>query len=87
MAIAVVSCAAFRSSAYAREGAVKVDCNNCDGVSLGNICDTYSAGSELVAIACEAVATPGRGSLKNCGSDGNTCRPFFNLVRNDLLGS
>ncbi|MGH8490058.1 MAG: hypothetical protein ACREXS_14620 [Gammaproteobacteria bacterium] len=35
MAIALTSCAAFGSSAHAAEGAVKVDCDNCDAVSLG----------------------------------------------------
>jgi hypothetical protein len=76
-------------AAHAFEGAVKVACggNNCDLVSLGQICDTFSRGSEPVAIACENVATPGRGVLRVCGGGGGTCRPFGGLFRSDLLGS
>jgi hypothetical protein len=76
-------------AAHAAEGAVKVACgtNNCDLVSLGQICDTFSPGSEPIALSCENTATPGRGVLRACGAGGGTCRPFGGLVGGDLLGS
>jgi hypothetical protein len=75
--------------AHAFVGAVKVACpnNNCDAVSLGQICDTMRAGSFPVGLSCENTATPGRGTPRACGAAGGTCTPFGALVRTDLLGS
>jgi hypothetical protein len=74
-------------AAQANEGTVKVDCkNNCDNVTLGQICDTFALGSEPVAISCENTANPGSGTPRSCGIGGTTCQPF-RLTRNDRLGA
>lgn len=77
------------AAAHASEGAVKVACgaNNCDNVTLGQICDTFVLNSEPIGLSCENTATPGRGTAVPCGIGGGTCTPFGGLVRNDLLGS
>src|SRR5688500_9683317 len=76
-------------AAHAAEGSVKVACcdNNCDNVELGQICDTFSLGSEPIALSCENIATPGRGTARSCGAAGGTCTAFGGLIRVDLLGS
>jgi hypothetical protein len=63
------------AAAHAGEGAVKVACgdNNCDNVTLGAVCDTFSIGSEPVALSCENTATPGGGTPKPCGAAQGTC--------------
>ncbi len=68
---------------------MKVACggNNCDNVTLGQICDTFVLNSEPIGLSCENTATPGRGTAVLCGIGGGTCTPFGGLVRNDLLGS
>lgn len=78
--------------AHAFVGAVKVACgaNNCDNVTLGQICDTMSAGSFPIGLSCENTATPGRGTPGSpfaCGAAGGTCTPFGVLARHDQLGS
>jgi hypothetical protein len=77
------------TAAYAAEGAVKVACgqNNCDNVTLGQICDTFVPGSEPIALSCENTATPGSGTPAPCGAGGGTCRSFGGLARSNLLGS
>lgn len=83
-----VAAASLPIAAHASEGAVKVDCkNNCDNVTLGQICDTFSLGSEPIGLSCENTANPGRGTLRSCGAGGTTCRVFGSLIRGDLLGS
>lgn len=69
-------------------GAVKVECfnNNCDQVTVQQICDTYSAGSQPVAIACDETAWPGMGSPVPCGN-GLTCRPWGSIWPTDPLSA
>jgi hypothetical protein len=76
-------------AAHATEGAVKVACgaNNCDNVTLGQICDTFSPGSEPIGLSCENTATPGRGLPRPCGASGGTCTPFGALSRSNVLGT
>jgi hypothetical protein len=82
----------FPIEANAFVGAVKVDCpdNNCDAVTLGEICNTMANGSHPIGLSCENTATPGRGVPdRTCGvfnGKFGTCtqRPLF---RNDVLGS
>ncbi len=73
--------------AQAAEAAVKVSCgnNNCNNVTLGQICDTFVPGSAPVALACENTATPGSGTPRTCGINGTVCRPVL-LNRAQLLG-
>lgn len=83
------SASVLPTAAYAAEGAVKVACgqNNCDNVTLGQVCNTFVLGSEPIGLSCENTATPGRGTPTPCGVGGGTCVPFGGLARGDLLGS
>lgn len=77
--------AVLPSGARADIGAIKVNCSgDCNGVTLGEVCDTYVATSWPTAVACELVAQPGGGAQVGCGAA--NCRPFGDLIRDDLLG-
>lgn len=66
-------------------GSVKVECwGYCEGVDLGQICDTYVADSQPVSVACDDTSV-GAGTSIDCGSA--TCRPYGSLVRSDLLSA
>lgn len=77
------------AAAHAGEGAVKVACgdNNCDNVTLGQVCDTFVPSSEPIGLSCENTATPGGGTPRLCGIMGGTCTPFGGLLRGDRLGA
>lgn len=73
------------NGARADIGAVKVNCSGaCGDVTLGQVCDTYVVKSWPKAVACEYVAQPGGGPPVACGAAG--CRPFGDLIRDDLVG-
>lgn len=75
--LAVAPAAAFA------EGSVKVECfGRCDLINLGQVCDTFSAGSVPVAIACDDTGV-GAGFNATCGI--GTCRPFGSIVRGDRV--
>lgn len=81
--ISLLSGHAFAQS----QGSVKVEClYRCDLVDLGQICDTYVAGSQPVAVACDDTSV-GSGTSFQCGSGSATCRSYGSLVRNDLLSA
>ena len=86
----VISALLFFSSSgavYAAQGSIKVECwGNCDRVTVGQVCDTYSPNSTPIAIACDDVADPGRGARRACGN-GATCTPYGSLARSDLVGA
>jgi len=82
----VAAAALFPMSAHAAVGVVKVDCSDdCDRVTLGQICDTYFGLSIPVGLSCENTADPGRGPFVRCGN--GICTPFGTMVRGDQLGS
>jgi hypothetical protein len=82
--VVALSAVVVPSAAFA-EGAVKVECwGRCDLVNLGQICDSYSAGSAPVAVACDDTSV-GYGTNASCGN--GTCRPYGTLYRSDLLAA
>ena len=87
LAAAALGAVAMAPGAAFAAGSVKVECNsNCSRVTLAQVCDTFSSGSVPIAVACEAVATPGSGSRLVCGS-GAVCTSFGTLIRSDLLSA
>jgi hypothetical protein len=84
--IAVAPLLLLSATAFAeRFGAVNVECwGRCDLVNLGQICDTYIAGSEPSAVACDDTGT-GAGADVTCGS--GTCSPYSALERSDSLSA
>lgn len=74
-------------SAFAQnEGSIKVECwGQCNLVNLGQICDTFSANSNPVAVACDDTTDQGGGLIGPCGSV--SCQPYGSLWRSDLLSS
>ena len=87
LAIGTLLLISSSSTLYAAQGAIKVECwGNCDRVTVGQVCDSYSVNSIPIAIACDDVADPGRGSRVACGN-GATCTPYGSIYRSDLVGA
>lgn len=81
--VSLLTAVLLPSVAFA-EGGVKVECfGRCDLVNLGQVCDTYSAGSTPVAVSCDDTGV-GSGSTYGCGA-GLTCRSWGNYSRYDAL--
>lgn len=72
-------------AASASVGAVKVDTFGNMSLQLGTICNTYSAGSHPIGIACEIVAQPGSGTTVGCGT--GTCTPYGSILSTDTIGA
>jgi hypothetical protein len=84
--VAAVALSLTASAALAESyGSVKVECwGRCDLVNLGQICDSFVASSQPIAVSCDDTDV-GLGSNITCGSA--TCRPYGAVVRSDLLSA
>lgn len=73
------------ASAEPSRGAVKVECwGRCDLVNLGQVCNSYIANSQPVAVACDDTDV-GYGWDAVCGY--GTCRQYGTLLRSDWLSA
>jgi hypothetical protein len=73
-------------SAFAAEGGVKVECLGvCGWINLGQVCDRVSAGSQPVAVSCDATSAAANFGSAACGS--GTCIQYGSYSRVDAVSA